>query len=164
MDPKLLEPVVVRTVNDIQRQLAELDPSTNPPRDSVRLNTQMSVNDGRKMETYAVSTVTRSKSKRDLLVEGFTLLKQRAEAPRQEVESVEINGRLVKPAALGDGYTAHSWVDPLVKQWLGGYRDGVTIYWDLDDGYRYKYCIFAHKLTRVPSAQTNKSAAVSTIP
>src|SRR6478735_8049809 len=93
LSPKIFEPVVVQTVGDIRRYVADLDPARSPPRDTVKLSTRMDVNDGTKTQTYAVSAVTHSKSKRDQLLEGMAVIKQMMDAPKQQPEPVEINGR-----------------------------------------------------------------------
>lgn len=139
-------------MNDIKRYVAELDPAKNPQREVVPLRATMDVQVDGKTETYAVSADTKSKSKRDLLIEGLTILRKRAELAEQALtsqEEVEVNGRVITPPKLGSGVVGHIWVDPLIKQWLGGQRDGTIIFWDLDDGFRYRYDIFQHKLTRV---------------
>jgi hypothetical protein len=132
--------------------VAELDPVRNPPCEVVPLRATIDVQADGKTETYAVSADTKSKSKRDMLIEGLSILRKRAEHAEQAVamqEEVEVNGRIITPPKLGSGTVGHIWVDPLIKQWLGGQRDGTIVYWDLDDGFRYKYDIFQHKLTRV---------------
>lgn len=157
---EVLKPVEVRTVNDIKNVLREFDPSNNPKHQDVPLRTQVDVNDGGRTKTFAVSANTKSKSKRDHIIEGLNIIKNRIEksAKYDDVRLVEINGREVRPPRVGDSINSHTWVDSIIKQWMGGKRDNTIIYWDLDDGYRYKYDIFNHKLTRVrnePSSSTS---------
>lgn len=143
--------MAIHSLNDIKRYIAELDPAKSQPQHDVKLNAKMEAPDENgKVVTYAVSANTRSKSKRDMLLEGFAIIKSRMEklAHADVGEDVEINGRLVTPPKLGDSVAGHSWIDPLIRQWLGGTRDGMLICWNLD-GYRYMYDIFTHKLTRV---------------
>ena len=63
-------------------------------------------------------------------------------------ETVLINGRSVKPLKI-DGVDCVSVVDRLIRDWFGGYRDGILICWDLPDGYTYRYDITNHRLTRI---------------
>ncbi len=154
LDPeKVLKPVSVNTMADIKAVLSELDPAKNQTQQTIRLSTQLtSTTEDGKSATYDVSANTKSKSKRDMLVEGIDLIKKRIDMEQQTLEDddpVEVNGKIMRPASLGSGVHSHSWVDPLIKQWLGGYREGIKICWDLADGYRYEYNIYEHKLARI---------------
>ena len=142
-----LDPIQVHSIQDIKRVVGELDPKKNPESHDVELKTYLQDGD----ETYEVRASTKSKSKRDMLVEGIDVIKRRMEVAEQIAEGgedVEINGVVMKPKPIGSGVEGRSWVDPLINQWTGGFRVGIHICWDLD-GYRYKYDIYEHKLTRV---------------
>lgn len=146
------KPVEVRSVTDIKRIISEYNPEKNPSSPVVSLKTQMEIKDGSSAQTYAVSANTQSKSKRDHLIEGLLVIEKRMLQEQkidEYTEPTEINGRSVTPPQIGSGVSGYSWVDPLIHQWLGASRDGIIIYWDIDDGYRYKYNIFEHKLSRV---------------
>lgn len=151
--PQSMAPPTVETVTDIKSLLTEFDPAENKPSPEIPLTTDMRVKDQTQgTKTYRLTSRTKSKSKRDILVEGFNILKSRLamnEAIVDKFESVEINGREMKPAAFGDGVTGTSWVDPLIRQWFNAHREGMMICWNLRDGYKYKYDLFEHKLTRV---------------
>lgn len=158
----ILEPVEVRSINDIKRIVSEFDPAKNPEAEVVPLSTQLEVKDGNKTSVYAVSADTKSKSKRDHLLEGLTMIQKRIDSENEIdklTQATEINGRVVKPPKLGSGVDGHTWVDPLIRQWMGGSREGTIIYWDLEDGYRYKYDLFKHKLTRVVRETGDSSAS-----
>lgn len=158
-----LKPVEIRSVGDIKRVVSEFDPAKNPDASVITLNTQLEVQEGNEKKLYAVTADTKSKSKRDHLIEGLQIVQNRVDSQEsigELAEPVEINGRVVNPPKLGSGTEGHAWVDPLIKQWLGGFRDGTVICWDLDDGYRYKYDIFEHKLTRVARSE-HEGAATS---
>lgn len=164
LNEHVLDPVVVNSINDIKRLVSEFDPAKNPEAEVISLSTQIEVREGDKTVIYGVTADTKSKSKRDHLLEGMRMIENRQVAEQnldEMIEAVEINGRLVKPPRLGNAIDGHTWVDPLIKQWLGGLRDGIIIYWDLQDGYRYKYNIFEHKLTRVPREADGESATGS---
>lgn len=152
LDPNLLKPPVVRTFDDIKRLVAELEPSRNPKQAPIPLSTTMTASEDNKNVTYQVSASTKSKSKRDILVEGLDIIKARMDSAGQIAElqeAIEVNGVPMRPAQLGYSIAGTSWVDPLIKQWLGGYRDGTLICWKLSDGYIYRYDIYEHKLKRV---------------
>jgi hypothetical protein len=152
LDPKqVLKPVTVTTASDIKRVVAEFDPHRNPEQVEIPLETFLEAQEDGKKNVYQVSASTKSKSKRDMLVEGLTIVKNREEAAGELQaggEEVEINGRPMRPAKLNSA-TGRTWVDPLIVQWTGGRRDGTYIVWDLEDGFTYKYDIFAHRLSRV---------------
>ncbi len=151
LDPKALLPVEIKSLSDIKRLVGELDPRRNPVHVDIPLATTMQVTQDNREVVYKVETSTKSKSKRDMLVEGLDVIKHRAEMETRlttDGEPVEINGKIMKPAKIGNGVEGKSWVDPLIKQWLGGYRDGTDICWDLGDGYIIRYDIYNHKLTR----------------
>lgn len=152
LNAEVLMPVQVRSVADIQRILIELDPAKNKAHSDIPISTLMNEVEGGKRVTYNVSSTTKSRSKRDMLVEGLMLIQKRQEAEEDinnSIGDLEINGKRVKPAALQSNTKGHTWVDPLIKQWTGGRREGTLIVWDMEDGYQYRYEIFAHKLTRI---------------
>jgi hypothetical protein len=152
LDKSALDPVVVRTLMDIKRLLGELDPRHTAAGEELPLNTIMTGHDetGRAHQ-YVVHSRTKSRSRRDMLVEGMEIVKSRLEAEQQPTESaeVEVDGKTMRPASLQGSTSGHSWVDAFIKQWLGGYRDKLHICWDLGDGYVYRYDIFQHKLSRI---------------
>lgn len=148
--------VEIRTFEDIKKVVAEFDPKHkhNQAQREIPLSTLMTAQEDNREVTYKVDATTRSKSKRDMLVDGLTIIKNRIESAGKIAElqeDVEINGVPMKPAKLGYRTDGTSWVDPLIRQWLGGYRDGILICWKLPDGYTYRYDLFQHKLTRVPT-------------
>lgn len=152
LNEQIFEPVVVKSLNDIKYIISELDPAKNYESPVVPLSTNMEVRDGSKTVVYNVTASTKSKSKRDHLVEGLKIIQNR-QLMESDIDSlvqdVEINGRVVKPPKLGNAIDGYAWVDQLIEKWLGAKRDGIVIYWELDDGFRYKYNIFEHKLTRI---------------
>jgi len=155
LSQSILDPVVVNNINDIKRIVSELDPKKNPESHDIEVVTHME-SEG---QTFEVRANTKSKSKRDMLVEGIDIIKRRMEVTAQtgDGEEVEINGIAMKPKPVGSGVEGRSWVDPLISQWTGGFRVGIHICWDLD-GYRYKYDIYEHKLTRVQHDGTGTPA------
>tara|TARA_R110000868_G_scaffold150227_3_gene373240 strand:- start:3497 stop:3946 length:450 start_codon:yes stop_codon:yes gene_type:complete len=147
-----MKPVEVRTLSDIKRVVAEFDPARNPRQSDIPLSTLLEEVENGKRITYRVSTNTRSKSKRDMLIEGLELIQKRqkiADELKSAGEAIEINGRSMKPAVLNSNIDGHSWVDPLISQWTGGIRKGALIVWNIGDGYEYRYEIFDHQLARI---------------
>lgn len=153
LDKSILEPVVVKSLNDIKRVISEFDPARQKQHGSLPLSTILeSDDDGGNKVKYSVSASTTSKSRRQILVEGFDLLKNRQdnlESVGDSIEEFEVNGKNYKPAQLHNNTTGMSWVDPLIMQWLGGKRKEMLITWDIGDGYEYRYDIYAHSLTRI---------------
>lgn len=152
LDPnQVLKPTEVRTLGDIKRVVAELDPARNPVQVEIKLSADMVAHEDNRNVVYRAAANTRSKSRRDMLIEGLTIIKNRAELGGKMLasEMIEVNGVPMKPASIGNGVLGQNWVDPLIKHWLGGFRDEITICWDLNDGFIYRYDIFTHKLTRI---------------
>lgn len=153
LDPdKALKPAEVNSLSDIKAVLRAFDPRNRDNRelDPVEVSTLLRGEDEEGvMRTYSVSAETTSKSKRDILIEGMEVVRKRFEASKRinEAAAIDINGVEMKPASIANDY--HTWVDPLIKHWLGGLREGLYIYWDIGDGYKYKYDPFEHKLTRL---------------
>jgi len=145
--------VEVRNLEDIKRLVSQLDPARNPRQQEVSVGAIVSAQDETTgaEQRFQVSAPTRSKSKRDMLIEGLDIIKNRLESENRlsDTAAIEVNGKLMKPAAVGTGSLGKTWVDPLILQWLGGYRDGIYICWQLNDGFVYRYNIYEHKLTRV---------------
>jgi hypothetical protein len=98
---------------------------------------------------YKLSAPTRSKSKREYILEGMDHIKKSFEIKNEEVVPTIINGVEIRPAKMIDKLAMQSWVDNLIKHWFGATRDGLLITWTLDDGYRYNYDIYEHRLTRI---------------
>ncbi len=155
LDPtQVLKPAEANNFDDIKRLVAEFDPKKNPRQIDIPLSTTMTATEDNQNVTYRVEARTRSKSRRDILIEGLDVIKGRMESAARIAElqeEIEVNGVLMKPARLGYQTEGTSWVDPLIRQWLGAFRDGIMICWRLADGYTYRYDIYQHKLTRVPT-------------
>lgn len=158
LNPNAMEPVKVSTISDLKAVIATLSPALNRAQHTIPLTTQLAGFDPEgRPRTYQVTADTKSKSQRDILIEGLDIIRNRMNAgDKFEGEAVEINGQIMKPAMLGTGIRNH-WVDPLIRQWLGGARDGLLIYWELADGYRYEYNIYEHKLTRFRNNESEQS-------
>ena len=148
LDNSIFNPVIVRTQEDIRSVLIDYDPKRQVETRPIKLSTTIVSDDN--SQSINVATETKSKSKRDYILEGLSVVKNQIdilEKSKGLTEAVEINGKVVKPAKFG-GSSGISWIDPIIKQWLGGYRDGLNICWDID-GYKYMYDIFNHKLSRI---------------
>lgn len=149
------EPPTINTVNDIKRVLAQLDPSTrqNQPHDDVQVSTDLIGSDGRKPTNFQVHTTSSSRSYRQILLEGFQIVKQRIEtaeklAHEETIHAIEVDGRPMIPPAVVNTESQYA-MDSVIERLLGAYRNGQFICWDLPDGYTYRYEIFQHRLTRI---------------
>jgi len=143
------DPPTVKTMNDIKRVLAEFDPHQSAAQ-VVPVNAAVPVGVDGRTTTFNLSTKTQSKSKRDLIIEGLQLVKKRIESADlvNSHETIEVNGVVMPSAKIGNGALGVTWVDQFIKRWMGAYRDGLMICWNLD-GIVYKYNIFEHKLVKV---------------
>ncbi len=150
LSPDILKPTVVITVEDLKMVLSSMDPSKEVVSSDIQLGTTISAQNDSQATVYQVTAMTRSKSKREILIEGMDIVKRHIEAANKAIEEdaiIEINGRLMTPARIGGGEAGMTWIDPLIKHWLGAYREGLMICWDIG-GYQYQYDIYAHKLAR----------------
>lgn len=147
----ILNPVKISTVEDIKNVLKQLDPKAPFTKDMVPLSTSMTAigeNDQEKL--YNVTAHSSSKSKRTMLIEGMDVVKRHLELhdKSKTAAPVRVNGVDMYPAVAKTADKLSN-IDPIVKQWTGGVRQGLLIVWSLDDGYDYKYDIYEHSLSRV---------------
>jgi hypothetical protein len=151
LSPDVMKATVVNTVEDLKIALAAIDPSKEVASSDIQLGTTISAQNESQPTVYQVTAMTRSKSKREILIEGLDIVKRHIEAANKAIAEdaiIEINGKMMTPARIGGGESGMTWVDPLIKHWLGAYRDGILLCWDIDN-YQYQYDIYAHKLARV---------------
>jgi hypothetical protein len=145
LDPSILKPPSVRSLNDIRKLVEELNPNRQKISNTTEIYTSIKDEDGK---VANLSTVTKSKSKREHLIEGLDIVKRQITMQEQNGEAIEINGRMVKPVGVGSKGSGAYWIDPIIKQWLSAYRNNLLICWDLD-GKTYQYDIYNHKLTAI---------------
>jgi len=160
------EPPAINSVNDIKRVLAQLDPSVklNQKMGDVEIATDIVGSDGRKNTRFEVRTSTSAKSHRQILLEGFQVVKQREEtaerlAREETINTIEVNGKPMAPPAVVNTEGRHA-MDAIIERLLGAYRSGCFICWDLSDGFTYRYEIFQHRLTKVQRNAGNTDTAV----
>ena len=163
------EPPAINNIGDIQHILQQLDPSAkvNQTADDVEISTELIGSDGRKSTNFLVNTNTSSKSYRQILIEGFQVIKQRFDtaeklASEESIRSVEVNGKLMSPPPLVNTESRLA-MDAVIERLLGGHRNGQYICWDLSDGYTYRYEIFQHRLTRVYRNAGDADPATSSV-
>lgn len=148
----ILEAVVANTIDDIKYIVRQFDPVINKQSENIDVTAGMSIQKDGKDVAYKVSVPSRSKTKREILIEGIDLIKRmqnaRIESQKQEDQILTINGKTVKPATFRPAEESSSWVDPLIKQWTGGYRHGTKIRWNIPEG-TIQYDPYEHKLTRI---------------
>jgi hypothetical protein len=150
LHPSVADPVMVRRFDDIKRVLIDVDPKNNSVSAEITINADMASAEDGKNVTYRVSAPSKSKSKREMIMDGLDILKRQKEAiEKMQVSdsTIEVNGVMMKPPSFGDAERSRAWVDPLIKHWLGAYRKDLLICWDIE-GFHYEYDIYQHKLTR----------------
>lgn len=147
LDDKIFDDYKINSIHDIQRILIELDPNKSVGAD-VPISTDMvAAGESDRLVHYSVSAPTESLSKRKILIDGFTILKARQDLvfkAKSNDNPVVVNGREMK-SPITPSIAAYSSIDPLIKRWFGGYRDGLLICWDLPEG-KIVYDIFSHRL------------------
>lgn len=145
LDASILNPPNIRSLNDIKKVIDEFNPNKQKPSSSSFV-TAVIKEEGDKIANLHTNTV--SKSRREHLIEGFELIKKHQSVAETSGSPIEINGKQVFPPAIGLKGSGSYWVDPIIRQWLGAYREGLLICWDLD-GKTYQYDIYNHKLVAI---------------
>lgn len=145
LDPSILNPPTIRSLNDIRKLIDELNPSRQKQDSFTEIRATVQDEEGK---ISHLSTVTKSKTRREHLIEGMDVVKKQVAVQELNGEAIQINGRMVRPATIGKKGSGAYWIDPILKQWLNAYRDGLLICWDFD-GKTYQYDIYLHKLMAV---------------
>jgi hypothetical protein len=141
---KPIPKLVVRTVEDIRRLLAEFDPTRDSGVNEVDVKSTISIESSSGKSDVPISAKCVGKSRRRHIIEAFEAIKTAIEKENKSDNSVLINGKNIVPARV----PMRSYIDPIVEQWFDAKRDGTLIYWELNDGYRYNYDPITHRLTR----------------
>lgn len=144
-----LDPVKVRSLTDIKSVISSL--LNAPNTSSVKLSTNFRTT----KEDIKLTVDTKSKTQRDLIIDGLTDIRSKELCVSAEAEVSSVNGISIKPARIPDQKKAYHKVDPIISRYTGGYRDGYMICWNLNDGYKYSYDIFEHKLSREATVSTS---------
>lgn len=144
-DPGIFQDQVVKSLDDIKRLLATIKPSTRPTADVAKSTAMVSVG----TQIIAVPVTSESLSRRETILRCMTELRAKSEKTRP-AQDIVVNGRSMRPISADVLRVRHG-VDDLLKRWLGAFRDGLAICWDID-GYTYKYDIFTHSLVRDKNA------------
>jgi len=154
LSKKVFDPPTIRTAEDIKHILRELDPKIGNPDTGTEIHAYLAAPDDKgKLQTYHVKASTRSATKREMIISAFTAIKLKSEVGAkagQLHQATEVNGVIMQPADVGRAGGAMSWIDPLIRKWLGARRQDLLICWDLSDGFTYSYDVFTHRLTREP--------------
>lgn len=127
----------IRTKDDIIGLLKELRPDNTltAPNSTVSATFREGDTD------IVLTSVTTSKSKRDIIIDGLANLKRIVEHSRDSKS----------PAYLKHILSATHPVDSDIDNLLGARRCGINIVWDLPSGY-YVYNIYDHTLVRQDNA------------
>lgn len=142
LSPSILEAVKVRSLNDIKGVISSLHNSPVASPVTLRTNFKTPVAD------IQLSVETKSRSQKDMIFDGLSEIKSKMQCISAQVEESTVNGVALRPAKLPEQHRAFHKIDPVISRYTGGYRDGYLICWDLNDGYKYQYDIFEHKLSR----------------
>lgn len=151
IDPKkAMKSVEIHSLQDIQQIIAAFAPGVDTTDSSTKVSsTLMGEDEGGKMVKYGVSAVTKARSRREMIIDGFDVIKKYksvVDLAVQGVKPIEINGiEMSPPSLISDDPT--SWVDALIMRWMGGKREGLRVKWELGE-YDYLYDIYQHKLSR----------------
>ena len=149
---KVIKAVRIESVDDIKRAIALVGPNAETIAKEVPMSTILNSHEDGKNLQFQVSTSTRSRTKREFLIEGMEMVKRHMGAVTAESEATIINGKTMPPIKFSNDGASHYWIDPIIKQWLGAYRSGLLICWNLGE-HVYQYDVFEHKLVRVKNAK-----------
>lgn len=127
--------VIIETLGDIKKAIQEFLPGHKEENPVVEA--EFRDDQGRKISVSAPTGCTY----REMLIEGFNIVKTRIEIMEKCKEKAEGSG--IQPIQI-DG---HMWLDDLITRRLGGKRDGLRIRWDLQEG-SYFFDPFTGKLTK----------------
>ncbi len=111
--------VVVETLGDIKRAVQEFMPGDRQQNPAVHA-TIVAEN-----KTYELSAPTGC-TYRDMLINGFNIVKKRLDAEQRETET-QLN---ISPLNI----KGHMWLDDLITRRLAGTRDGLRVRWDIEEG------------------------------
>lgn len=151
--PEQIKRAYANNLNDIKLIIAEFDPARDISLKPVSVNATIDVVDDNLPKSYSINSISRSLTKRERIINGLDIIKNRIAASEaiKQIDDVVVNGRTMRPSSITSSIDCVTDVDMLIRDWFGGYRDGVLICWDMSDGYKYRYDIYNHKLTRVKS-------------
>ena len=152
---EIFETPKISSIHDIRRVLVDLDPAKSVGRDIPITTEIIAPGEADQLMHYFVSAPTEAVSKRQMLLNGFAILKARNDLLKKaenEQTPILINNREMKSPVVST-VAAYSSIDPLIQRWLGGYRDGLLICWDLPEG-KIAYDVFTHRLFK---AKPNES-------
>lgn len=157
INPNQVKRAFANDLNDIKSIIHEFDPERNKPHRPVSLNTTINVQDKESVLAYKVSSSTKSESRRDRIINGLDIIKNRINMIDSIpiADDIVVNGRVMCPPPITNVDCVSS-VDLLIRDWFGAYRDGILICWDLKDGFTYKYDIYNHKLTRLRKEKNDR--------
>jgi len=146
--------VIVETVQDIQRVLAQLDPNHRLNKGSGVVNMSTDVRgtgSEDKSYNFSVNATSLDQSYREIILRGLQMVRDRnaaaGEIANKEMPVIVDDVAMVPPKVIGQSGALS--IDPIINRLLGAYRDNELICWDLADGYTYRYDISTHKLSRV---------------
>lgn len=130
---------IINSEDDIIACIAKLDTGD----DGMLLDVPFDgLNENETRVTYRIKAEIHQKSKREILQDGFDIIKTRMNS----VQSIPtmINGRKAQPASVIVNDSL-KWLDDLIERWLGARREGLNIIWNIGNTI-YKYDFYDNKL------------------
>lgn len=144
----LQRPLTIKTLDDVRKIVRELDPNLNSGRSTSTVKASIDVIESGQSKKYDVKTTVKSQSKRDMLMVGFEILRERIKLKDITVaEPVTVNGVPLHTVNLNNTILELKWLDGLVTELTGGYRKDMNICWKIGNS-TYFYDIFNHILEK----------------
>ena len=128
--------VVVDSLHDLRSAIQEFLPGYVEKNPEVKAIIQ---SEGKNYQVNATPNCTY----KQMLLEGFTILKKRVEAEERN------KGKTVPIQPINTG--GRMWLDDLIRQRLGGIRDGLRVKWTLTEGVFF-FDPFTGQITRCSSS------------
>lgn len=145
----IFDDFTAKSLNDIKKAIAKIAPTnsvTGGQKRNIKIN---SVDKHGNEVVHNIDVDTNNQSKRSILLDAFTKLKNEYDLAHAGDKSISINGKKVDSIAIRNLGNRPLAIDVLLKRWLGATRDGLFIKWTLNNGEVYKYDIINHKLLKV---------------
>lgn len=124
----------IRSLNDIKLAIEPFLPRNDDSRTiTISSNTDemRSIKDDKLAKNSIVSAKISQLSPRGLLLEGLELANKHAMVPKTTDDDIYEFGGYIPAEILAGKH--RTWVDWLIKKKLGGTRDGMKIFWIIDD-------------------------------
>ncbi len=145
----------IRTIDDIKMVLKEFDPKHKDnaiqaePAIVAKVRGRIDDSSNHHVD-FQASAKLKSLTHRSMLLDALKVIAERrdlADKMDASEEPLFVDGKPMRRVAAIQTNMEFP-IDSVIRRVMGGYRDGLDVCWDLDDGYTYRYNVFDHSLAR----------------